>query len=194
MEKAKKLKASQAKKSEYGDSSKYVSFTATDKKGEKTDGKIKVEINAEKVENDKKLAGYNMIVTSEINMADSEIYSAYHSLWRIEESFRIMKTQLDARPVFLQKEDTIIGHFLICYLSILLTRLLQIKILKNKYGTEEIFDFLKHFKAAKISEKKYINLTKNTSFIKEFSALTNLPLTSYFLSDSQLRKMLNYRF
>ena len=85
-EKAKKLKASQAKKSEYGDSSKYVSFTTTDKKGEKTDGKIKVEINAEKVENDKKLAGYNMIVTSEINMADSEIYSAYHSLWRIEES------------------------------------------------------------------------------------------------------------
>ena len=194
VEKAKKLKASQAKKSEYGDSSKYVSFTATDKKGEKTDGKIKVEINAEKVENDKKLAGYNMIVTSEINMADSEIYSAYHSLWRIEESFRIMKTQLDARPVFLQKEDTIIGHFLICYLSVLLTRLLQIKILKNKYSTEEIFDFLKHFKAAQISEKKYINLTKNTSFIKEFSALTNLPLTSYFLSDSQLRKMLNYRF
>lgn len=194
VEKAKKLKASQAKKSEYGDSSKYVSFTATDKKGEKTDGKIKVEINAEKVENDKKLAGYNMIVTSEINMADSEIYSAYHSLWRIEESFRIMKTQLDARPVFLQKEDTIIGHFLICYLSVLLTRLLQIKILKNKYSTEEIFDFLKHFKAAQISEKKYINLTKNTSFIKEFSVLTNLPLTSYFLSDSQLRKMLNYRF
>ena len=194
VEKAKKLKASQAKKSEYGDSSKYVSFTATDKKGEKTDGKIKVEINAEKVENDKKLAGYNMIVTSEINMADSEIYSAYHSLWRIEESFRIMKTQLDARPVFLQKEDTIIGHFLICYLSVLLTRLLQIKILKNKYSTEEIFDFLKHFKAAQISEKKYINLTKNTSFIKEFSVLTNLPLTSYFLSDSQLKKMLNYRF
>lgn len=194
VEKAKKLKASQAKKSEYGDSSKYVSFTTTDKKGEKTDGKIKVEINAEKVENDKKLAGYNMIVTSEINMADSEIYSAYHSLWRIEESFKIMKTQLDAWPVFLQKEDTIIGHFLICYLSVLLTRLLQIKILKNKYSTEEIFDFLKHFKVAKISEKKYINLTKNTSFIKEFSVLTNLPLTSYFLSDSQLRKMLNYRF
>lgn len=71
---------------------------------------------------------------------------------------------------------------------------MQIKILKNKYCTEEIFDFLKHFKAAKISEKKYINLTKNTSFIKEFSALTNLPLTSYFLSDSQIKKMLNYRF
>ena len=194
VEKAKNLKASQAKKSEYGDSSKYVIFTAADKKGEKTDGKIKVELNEEKIENDKKAAGYNMIVTSEINMADSEIYSSYHNLWRIEESFKIMKSQLDARPVFLQKENTIIGHFLICYLSVLLTRLMQIKILNNKYCTEEIFDFFKHFKAVKISEKKYINLTKNTSFIKEFSALTNLPLTSYFLSDSQLKKMLNYRF
>lgn len=194
VEKAKKLKASQAKKSEYGDSSKYVTFIAADKKGEKTDGKIKVEMNEEKIENDKKLAGYNMIVTSEINMADSEIYAAYHNLWRIEESFKIMKSQLDARPVFLQKEDTITGHFLICYLSVLLVRLLQIKVLKNKFGTEEIFDFLKHFKAAKISEKKYLNLTQNTSFIKEFSALTGLPLTSYFLSDSQVKKMLNYRF
>lgn len=153
-----------------------------------------MEMNEEKIENDKKLAGYNMIVTSEINMADSEIYAAYHNLWRIEESFKIMKSQLDARPVFLQKENTIIGHFLICYLSVLLVRLLQIKALKNKYGTEEIFDFLKHFKAAKISEKKYLNLTQNTSFIKEFSALTDLPLTSYFLSDSQVKKMLNYRF
>lgn len=194
VEKAKNLKASQAKKSEYGDSSKYVIFTTADKKGEKTDGKIKVELNEEKIENDKKTAGYNMIVTSEINMADSEIYSSYHNLWRIEETFKIMKSQLDARPVFLQKENTIIGHFLICYLSVLLTRLMQIKILNNKYCTEEIFDFFKHFKAVKISEKKYINLTKNTSFIKEFSALTNLPLTSYFLSDSQLKKMLNYRF
>ena len=129
VEKAKKLKASQAKKSEYGDSSKYVTFTAADKKGEKTDGKIKVEMNEKKIENDKKLAGYNMIVTSEINMADSEIYAACHNLWRIEESFKIMKSQLDSRPVFLQKEDTITGHFLICYLSVLLVRLLQIKVI-----------------------------------------------------------------
>ena len=95
---------------------------------------------------------------------------------------------------FLQKEDTITGHFLICYLSVLLVRIFQIKILENKYCTEEIFDFMKRFKVAKLSEKKYINLTKNTSFIKAFSAFTNLPLTSYFLTDSQLKNMLSYRF
>lgn len=54
-----------------------------------------------------------MLVTSEIAMNDKDIHDAYYNLWRIEESFRIMKSQLDARPVYLQKEDTIVGHFLI---------------------------------------------------------------------------------
>ena len=50
-----------------------------------------------------------MIVTSEIHMAASKVYAAYHNLWRIEESFRVMKSQLDARPVYLQKENTLIS-------------------------------------------------------------------------------------
>ncbi len=153
VEKAKILRAGQAKKNEYGDCSKYVTFTPADKKGEKTDGKIKVEMNQKKIENDKRLAGYNMLVTSEIKMTDAEVYSTYHNLWRIEESFKIMKSQLDARPVYLQKENAIIGHFLVCYLAVLLTRLLQFKILENRFCSEEIFEFMKRFKVAKISEK-----------------------------------------
>ena len=68
VEKAKKLKACQAKKSEYGDSAKYVTFVSADQKGQKTDGKIKVEINEKAIEKAKKLAGYNMIITSETRM------------------------------------------------------------------------------------------------------------------------------
>lgn len=71
-------------------------------------------------------------------MPAGEVYAAYHNLWRIEESFRIMKTQLDARPVYLQKPETITGHFLIYYLSVHLTRLLQIHVLNDEYGTEEL--------------------------------------------------------
>lgn len=194
VEKAKTLRACEAKKSEYGDSAKYVSFISADKKGKKTDGKIKVEINEKAIENAKKLAGYNMIVTSELQMSAVEIYAAYHNLWRIEESFRIMKSQLDARPVYLQKEETITGHFLICYLSVLLTRLLQIHVLKDKYGTEEIFDFIRDFRVAKVSERKYINLTRSSSFIKELSIQTGLPLTSYFLGKEDINKMLSHRF
>lgn len=194
VEKAKNLKACEAKKSEYGDSAKYVTFIPADKKGEKTDGKIKVELNDKVIENAKKLAGYNMIVTSETRMSASEIYAAYHNLWRIEESFRIMKSQLDARPVYLQKEDTIIGHFLICYLVVLLTRLFQIHTLNDAYGTEEIFDFIHDFRVAQISERKYINLTRKSSFINDLTTLTGLPLTSYFLGNEDINKVLSHRF
>ena len=194
VEKAKKLRACEAKKSEYGDSSKYVTFVSTDKKGTKTTGKSKVEINEKAIENAKKLAGYNMLITSEIRMTASEIYAAYHNLWRIEESFRIMKSQLDARPVFIQKQETITGHFLICYLAVLLTRLLQIHTLKDEYVTEEIFDFIRDFRIAKIADRKYINLTRSSSFIKELSCLTGLPLTSYFLGNEDINKMLSHRF
>ena len=194
IEKAKKLRACEAKKSEYGDSAKYVTFISADKKGEKTDGKIKVELNESAIEKAKQLAGYNMIVTSETRMPASEIYAAYHNLWRIEESFRMMKSQLDARPVYLQKEDTITGHFLICYLVVLLTRLLQIYVLNDKYCTEEIFDFIRDYRVAQVSERKYINLTRRSSFIKDLTALTGLPLTSYFLGNEDINKMLSHRF
>ena len=194
VEKARLLKASQAKKSEYGDSAKYVIFTAADKKGNETDGKIKVSMNEELIKKSLELAGYNLLVTSEISMSDKDVYNAYHNLWRIEESFRIMKSQLDARPVYLQKKDTIIGHFLICYLAVLLTRLLQFKLLKSNYCSEDLFDFVHDFRVARISDRKYINLSRGTTFIKEFSTICNLPLTSYFLSEKEIKKMLSHRF
>ncbi len=192
--KAKSLKAARAKKSEYGDSAKYVEFVAVDKQGNETDENVRVVLRKEAIENAKKLAGYNMIVTSELHMDASQIYAAYHNLWRIEESFRVMKSQLDARPVYLQKEETITGHFLICYLAVLLTRILQLKILKGKHGSEEIFEFMRDFHVAKISDRKYINLSRNSSFINSFSHATGLPLTSYFLSDGEIKKMLSHRF
>ena len=194
VEKARLLKASQAKKSEYGDSAKYVIFTTADKKGNATDGKIKVTMNEELIKKSLELAGYNLLVTSETTMSDKDVYDAYHNLWRIKESFRIMKSQLDARPVYLQKEDTIVGHFLICYLAVLLTRLLQFKILKNNYCSEDLFEFVHDYRVAKISDRKYINLSRGTTFIKEFSTLCNLPLTSYFLNEGEIKKMLSHRF
>lgn len=194
VEKAYRLKTSQAKRAEFGDCSKYVTFITTDKKGNKEDGKIKVEINEEAVEKAKKLAGYNLIVTSELSMTSKEIYDTYHNLWRIEESFRAMKSQLDARPVYLQKQDSIIGHFLICYLAVLLSRILQIYILEDKYGTEEIFNFIRDFKVAKISDYRYINLTRSSEFIKKLAMNTKLPLTLYFLNNEDINKMLSHRF
>lgn len=194
VEKAKLLKASQAKKSEYGDCAKYVTFSSTDKDGNDTDGKVKVTLNQKLIDKSIELAGYNMLITSEISMSQEAVYNAYHNLWRIEESFRIMKSQLDARPVYLQKKETITGHFLICYIAVLLTRIFQFRIMKNSCSSESVFEFMHGFKLAEISSKKYINLTRDTPFINDLSGLTDLPLTNYFLSESDIKKMLSHRF
>ena len=187
VEKAKSLTMSGAKKNEYGDSGKYVSFTDGDGK------KACVSINQKAIDNDLTFAGYNLLVTSELNMADTDIYNTYHNLWRIEESFKLMKSDLDARPAFVQKEDTIKGHFLICYLTVLLERLFQFKVLDDRFPSTEIFGFLKGFKIVK-SETKSINVTAYTDFIGHLARATGLPLTNYFLSDTQIKSIMNYKF
>ncbi len=187
VEKAKSLTASQAKRTEYGESGKYINFT--DKEGKQA----KATINQEAIDKDLKFAGYNLLVTSETDMSDLDMYNTYHNLWRIEESFKIMKSDLDARPVFLQKEETIKGHFLICYLTVLIERIFQFKILKNKYSTNEIFHFIKDFKVTK-AETKYINTATSSGFINDLSEMSGLPLTNYFLTETQIRSILNHKF
>lgn len=186
VEKARSLTLSQAKRDDYGETGKYMNFT--DGKG----GKAKVSINQEAIDKDLQLAGYNLIVTSETRMTDSDIYSTYHNLWRIEESFRIMKSDLDARPVFVQKESTIKGHFLICYLTVLLERIFQFKVLDNKYGTSEIFSFMKDFRVIEAGGR-YINTTTDSDFIERLSEITGLPLRNYSLSETQVKSILNYK-
>lgn len=186
IEKAKALTASQAKRTEYGEAGKYVCFT--DGKG----NRASVSMNQDAIDKDLRFAGYNLLVTSEIEMKDPDIYDVYHNLWRIEEAFKIMKSDLDARPVFLQKEETIKGHFLICYLTVLLERIFQFKILENKYSTTEIFQFIKDFKVTK-GESKYINTTKSSDFIHELALRSKLPLTNYFLSETQIKSILKYK-
>ena len=191
VEKATMLCLSKAKKSEFGDCAKYVNFSPIDKEGNATKDKIKISINQKLVNKAIQLAGYNLLVTSEINMSGTAIYDAYHNLWRIEESFRMIKSQLDARPVYLQKINTISGHFLICYISVLLTRLLQFKILQNKYSTETIFDFVHDFRVVKAGKTEYINLTKLSPFIEGISKQFRFLFSSYYFNDSEIKKMLN---
>ena len=186
IEKAKSLTMSQAKKSEYGEAGKYVIFT--DDKGKKAT----VTMNLNAIESDLTFAGYNLMVTSEVNMTDLDIYNTYHNLWRIEESFRIMKSDLDARPVFLQKVDTIKGHFLICYLTVLVERIFQFKILKDEYSASEIFHFFRHFNVTK-AESKFINTSTNSTLFEDLSKRFLLPLTNYFLSETQIHSILNHK-
>lgn len=192
VEKAENLRLSKAKKSEYGECGKYVLFKSTDKSGKATEEKVISTLNEAAIQKDLSLAGYNLLVTSELQMEDSMIYQTYHNLWRIEESFRIMKSDLDARPAFVQKENCIKGHFLICYLTELLERILQFKVLDCKYSSGAIYKFMKDFKVVQADSKTYINITSTNDFIKSLSKEFSLPLTSYFLSAAQIKEVLNF--
>ena len=185
IEKAKSLSLSQSKKKEYGESSKYVNFT--DGKG----GKASVSINQEAIDKDLRLAGYNLLITSETNMSDVDIYSTYHQLWRIEESFRIMKSELDARPVFMKTENTIIGHFLICYLSVLLIRILEFKELEGKFSSSAILRFIKTFEVIKL-DSNYVNISVISPLSNFLRNTTNLPVDNYHLSSTNLKKFFTY--
>lgn len=191
VDKAKRMTAYQAKKGEYGESGRYVSFNVANKKGKGVKGKVKVSINQDAIDRDLKLAGYNLLVTSEVKMKAGDIYGTYRNLWRIEESFRVMKSYLDSRPVYLQKIASIHGHFLICYLSVLLLRLLQFRVLKGKYSTEGLIGFIREFRVVKSDRNKYVNLLASSRFIKNLAKELDLPIINYYLSESQLKKMLN---
>jgi transposase len=194
VEKAKFLNASKAKKDEYGDCGKYVTFTSADKKGNVTDGKVVTSINQKAIDEDLALSGYNLFVTSEIKMKATEIYATYRNLWVIEECFRILKSYLDARPVFLQKSNSICGHFLICYISIVLIRLLQYNIFNGEFSTEKLLDYMKKFKVVQVSPNKYINLTPTSPLVRSISKKHMLPVSNYFLSNLDIKKVLAHKF
>ena len=98
--------------------------------GEVVKTKSVVEIVDEKLQAYQEMMGFYMIETSEIEMPDSEIIERYHGLSRIEDSFRIIKSDLEGRPVFVRTKEHINAHFLICFIVLVIIRLMQCKLLK----------------------------------------------------------------
>lgn len=84
-----------------------------------------LDIDREKVKYDEQFDGINVLVTSETSMGDEEIIEHYHELSKIEDCFRITKTEFDARPVFVRLRDHIEAHFLTCFISLVILRIIQ---------------------------------------------------------------------
>ena len=158
-----------------GDSAKYLRITSKDKDGNKI--RPVAEIDQAKIDEDMRYAGYNLLVTSEVDLEPLQIYNTYHGLWKIEESFRITKSYLEARPVYVQKKETIYGHFLICYLSLFLLRVLEIKCFKNKVNSYDLVNFMRDFRVVDKGDGSYVNISQNQAVnekIKGLTGLTNL--------------------
>ena len=114
------------------------------------------------IDADSRFDGYYAIATNQDELEPEDVISAYHNLWKIEQSFRIMKSSLEVEPVFVWTQKRIRGHFVICFLAFLLERHLEFKLYKNNISAsaEKIREALNSLNFAKVS------LNENTYFIK----------------------------
>ena len=123
-------------------SASYVKNIAFDKNtGEIVEGKA-LELDKDKINEEMRYDGYYSIVTSELNMSDLEMRDVYRGLARIEETFKISKSEFSSRPVYVRTNNHIDAHFTTCFTSLVLIRLLQAK-LENKYPVTNIITALK---------------------------------------------------
>ena len=139
----------------YG-AAKYVKNMEVDKKtGEILKGSKSPCFDYEKLKKDEKYDGYYAIVTSEYNMDNGKIIDTYRGLWEIEETFKITKGTLEARPVFVSREDRIGAHFLICFIALVIIRLVGKKT-KCKYSPEKIIECLNRVSCSSEQENLYL--------------------------------------
>jgi hypothetical protein len=120
-----KLKDKQKKIEQFLEKTEVVKDT-----GEIVDTKTLLSIDMAKVKEYKSLLGFYTLMTSETEKTDREIIRKYHGLSRIEDSFRITKSELEGRPVFVRTPEHINAHFLLCFIALVMIRLIQYKTLK----------------------------------------------------------------
>ena len=105
---------------------KYVKGMRVDAKtGELLEAATALEFDEERLAAEEACDGYYCIVTSETEMPDSDVIEAYRGLWRIEESFKVTKSDLETRPVYVSREEHIEAHFLTCYVALCILRVIQ---------------------------------------------------------------------
>ena len=120
-------------------------------------------------------------------MEPLQVYKTYHELWKIEESFRITKSFLDARPVYLQKRETIYGHFLICYLSLFLLRVMEIKCFRNQVNSYDLINFMRDFRIVDRGDGTYINISGDQTVNEKIKKVTGLStLDALYLTQKEV--------
>jgi hypothetical protein len=169
----------------------YVNNLKFDKEtGEIAEGSS-LSLNQKKIDQEALFDGYYSIVTSELNLEDAEIRNIYKGLWEIEESFKIIKSEFKARPVFVKNDEHVGAHFLICFVSLVIMRVLE-KMLDEKYTTRQLRDAMIRYSCSYIDQGYYLFDFRNevTDAIgKKFG----WDLSAKYMSKSSMKKILKYK-
>jgi transposase len=143
------------KATSYG-AAKYVKNLELDKEtGEVLAGEQRPYLDSDRLTEEEKYDGYYAIVTSELQMSDGEVVDTYRGLWEIEETFRITKGTLEARPVYVSRNDRIDAHFLTCFIALVIIRLIQAKT-DRRYSAERIIECLNKIACSSEQDNLYL--------------------------------------
>lgn len=142
-------------------------------------------LDSAKIEEEAKYDGLYAVCTDLLDDPVGDILKVSEGRWQIEADFRIMKTDFSARPVFVQREDRIKAHFLICFLSLMIFKFLERK-LDYKYTCEQILDTLRAIDFADIEEQGFMPLYTRTAITDDLHTACGLRTDFQFISKSKM--------
>jgi len=161
---------------------------------DKTTGEVitdrDLSIDMDKIAEEEKYDGYYSIVTSEIELDDHEIRNIYRGLAKIEDTFKVTKSDFSARPAFVWTPSHIRGHFLTCFIALVIMRLLEKK-LNNKYSVERIIESTKKYNCTNIDKNLYQFIYKD-EIIEDISKVFNIDLNKKYRKREEIKKILKY--
>lgn len=168
---------------------KYFKKIKVDKKtGEVLDGKDTYQFNEEKYQRDMALDGYYTIVTNNLGLQPFEIIKNYRQLSKIEASFKVMKSDLAGRPIYVWKSEHIKGHFLTCFLALTLLRIMQYK-LDYKYPVHQIIEGIQRANCVEISQDIF-KMMPSTEPFKELSKLYQVDFDFNFMRREHIKRQI----
>lgn len=135
-----------------------------------------------------------LFTDSNLPISGSEFGKTQSHIVSIQDFFQRTQSLLDVDLPYLQKKRAMTGLFLVSYLAFLILQLLQHKVLATPNSFDDLLSFIHDFRVIQVSDHKYINMVENHDFIRVLSEQMGLPLTSYFLTTSEIKKILNYQF
>jgi hypothetical protein len=172
----------------YG-AAKYVKNLVFDPKtGEVMATKQKPVFDEARLREEERFDGYYAIVTSEWRKTDEEIIDIYRGLWRIEEAFKVTKSDLETRPVFLSRIDHIRAHFLICYVALIIARLLALN-LENKYSISKIVESLNKASGSILENNWYV-FNHTDEITRAINEKMGVDLNRKYLKVGEIKKMI----
>ena len=189
IERAEKMVASGKRKAERknpNDPARFVGRLAVTKEGEKA--KIHYFLDEGKIAEEAKYDGLYGICTDLLEDEVKDIIKVSEGRWKIEECFRIMKTEFEARPAFVRLENRITAHFLICFLALLVYRLLEVK-LGGMYTCEEILNTLKGMNFADVGEQGYMPLYKRETITDALHEVCGFRTDYQFITKQKMKEI-----